>query len=370
MKRINYILLFLSCIFLVSGCKKSEPLTNAVYISEASGENASRLTIDEQGGAFKINVRSGNLVSAETRVSIAVDTSLLASFNKLNGTDYAPLPDSFYSLSSNSAVIKAGEMSGDPVNLSIKPLDSSLPNTKTYVVPVTLTGISGGETSFLAASKTVFVLLDRVIVTPVLKLQSNNIEAKLKTPLEGLKQWTFQFSVKTDRLSVNNQALIYAGPDEVYSRFGDVVIKPNQLQVKTGNGQLASSTQFSENTWYHFALVYDGASLKVFVNGEQDLNVAAPTLNKLYRFENVGFGNSTFSGMLREIRLWSVALTPSQIKNNLYVVDPKSPNLEVYWPANEGQGSILQDITGHGNTIDLSGKGIQWVQGVRFPERK
>ena len=41
-----------------------------------------------------------------------------------------------------------------------------------------------------------------------------------------------EWRAKAEDLKGNNQTLIYSYPTEVYTRFGDVVIQPNQLQVK------------------------------------------------------------------------------------------------------------------------------------------
>ena len=58
-------------------------------------------------------------------------------------------------------------------------------------------------------------------------------------------QWTMEVMINRDAYTQNNQAIAgtktvqNSGPiDEIYTRFGDVTIKPNQLQIKTGSSQI------------------------------------------------------------------------------------------------------------------------------------
>ncbi len=58
--------------------------------------------------------------------------------------------------------------------------------------------------------------------------------------------------------------------DEIYTRFGDVTINPNQLQIKTGSSQIdvpADKFSAQPDTWYMLAFVYDGQKNYVYVNG-------------------------------------------------------------------------------------------------------
>ena len=52
------------------------------------------------------------------------------------------------------------------------------------------------------------------------------------------------------------------------------------------------------------------------------------------------------------MRLWNVARTSTQLKNNVNNVDPKSEGLLGYWKMNEGHGYTFEDATGNGNTAE------------------
>lgn len=59
-------------------------------------------------------------------------------------------------------------------------------------------------------------------------------------------------------------------------------------------------------------------------------------------------------GYLAECRVWTRALSQSEIANNMNYVDPTSEGLLAYWRMNEwtpnpdGGGNIVPDLTGHG----------------------
>ena len=59
--------------------------------------------------------------------------------------------------------------------------------------------------------------------------------------------------------------------DEIYTRFGDVTIEPNQLQIKTGASQIdVDKNKFAAkpNEWYMLTFVYDGKNTLIYVNGD------------------------------------------------------------------------------------------------------
>ncbi len=83
-----------------------------------------------------------------------------------------------------------------------------------------------------------------------------------------VKQWTMEAMVKRSAYNANNRSIggtklvANAGPhDEIYTRFGDVTIDPNQLQIKTGSAQIdVPKNKFAAkpNEWYMLTFVYDG----------------------------------------------------------------------------------------------------------------
>ena len=69
------------------------------------------------------------------------------------------------------------------------------------------------------------------------------------------------------------------------------------------------------------------------------------------------------NGSLDEIRLWDVALSPTEIIgwicSPIYLFHPNYNNLMGYWRLNDGQGTIADDQSANGNNGTLIG-GTQW----------
>lgn len=351
----------------LAGCKKSEIGGNVVYLANAGDGGVSQsVTVDDHGGEMDITARTAEIVNSTVTVSFGTEAEALNSFNQKWGTNYKLLPESYYSLTTSSVEIKSGSAFALPVQLNIKPLDAALPESDKYAIPITITSTAGGL-NLLNSAKTVIVIINRVIITDAPRLSNAfMVKSPLNSPYNDLKAWTFEWRCNMSSMSSNNRALMmaYGNNTEFYTRFGDVVIKPSQLQVKFGSyGQFSPEQEFQANKWYHFAVVYDGSTAKWYADGKEIMNVP---LVASFNFDQVQFGNNNTSGLVNEIRFWSVPRSQAQIINNMYAVDPASPGLEGYWKCNEGSGKTFKDATANGNDMEGTGT-INWVSGVRMP---
>lgn len=135
-------------------------------------------------------------------------------------------------------------------------------------------------------------------------------------------------------------------------RFGDGNLANNKLQfiLSFGSSQvkLNSNASFNTNTWYHIAATYDGASMKLYVNGNLDASSQVTgNFNAngiLYLGRN--YDNSrTINGYLDEFRVWKRALSAQEIIDNKCNVAPNSTNLEANWKMDEGSGTAALDST-------------------------
>ena len=75
------------------------------------------------------------------------------------------------------------------------------------------------------------------------------------------------------------------------------------------------------------------------------------------------------NGEVAEVRIWSVARTPEQIRENMYdIADPENePTLLGYWKFDEGEGNIIYDRTGHGNDA-VAAFDLEWPEGIEIPQ--
>ncbi len=119
------------------------------------------------------------------------------------------------------------------------------------------------------------------------------------------------------------------------------------------------------NTWTHVAGTWDGAALRVYVNGVLDGTLATTRNPKAgttplligARGNNAG---TTFNGRIDEVRLWNVARSGAQILANRNIcVPPASAGLAGYWRLDEGAGLGATDATANGNNGALL-NGATW----------
>ena len=350
-------------------------IENGVYLTDAQSSQAKHVTIDDKGAITQVSARLGAPAKQNVTVSYGFDASALQAYNAKNGVNYQLLPEKYYSFSETQVTIKAGEVSSALVDLVIKPFDEGVDATKKYAIPISIVSASGADV--LQASSSLMILIDQVIVTTVPYLNDgNHITVSPTEPLTGLSAWTLEWNLCMDAFNRNNvtQWTINGldGKVTVYTRFGDVTCDPNQFQAKVGEGKPQSITRFTANKWYHLAFTYDGANLRFYVDGKLDFTYPHSTPGEIFAFKDITFANAvnmqyTLKGKVSELRVWSVARSQAEIENNMYVVSPDTPGLEVYWKCNEGSGTLIKDHSGHDRNGQLKME-ASWESGVRFPD--
>ena len=356
--------LILIIIFSFSGCERNPLTSEGIYFSESEGF----ITVDNQGGKKLITISSSILMQEDNRIDIAFEPQLVDTYNAKNGTDYKPLPNKFISLSANKVAILSGTSVSQALELSIAPLDNTVNESDNLLIPLTIKSTSG-SIPLIESKRTLFVKLRKVLVKPVLDLSKCNSPVTFKMPnqLTNLKQFTVEFRIKNTQTFINNMTLFSAYPSEIYSRFGDVVIDSNQLQVKYAGVQPASSFHFQSNQWYHIAYVFDGSSnsFKIYVDGNLDSTSSAPP-NTSFNINKMSFGSPS-SLQVQELRFWTVVRNPQEIATNICAVNPKSNGLYGYWKFDEGRGNTIKDATGNGHDGSFTSTQNPWVSGIRCP---
>ncbi|MEF3695272.1 MAG: LamG-like jellyroll fold domain-containing protein [Candidatus Cloacimonadota bacterium] len=116
--------------------------------------------------------------------------------------------------------------------------------------------------------------------------------------------------------------------------------------------------------WYHVAATYDGATMKLYVNGS--LMGHTTTSGGLFPIAggayNIGNGGEPMIGKIDELRLWNVVRNQSDIAAHLYQEIPVTQTgLRSNWRFNESSGTVAADLCGnsHGTLIGMSD--ANWV---------
>jgi endo-beta-N-acetylglucosaminidase D len=146
------------------------------------------------------------------------------------------------------------------------------------------------------------------------------------------------------------------GGNTALLRLGDGGLDANAVQfvIQIGNNtpKLASVARLTAGIWTHIAATYDGATMKLYINGVLD-NSQATTgsviANAPFSLARNNSNSRCLDGRLDEVRAWTRALTATEIAANACGV-ASGPGLEGYWKCNDSPTLTATDATGHGHT--------------------
>lgn len=275
----------------------------------------------------------------------------LDAYNKKNGTNYILLPESMYDLKKELVI--------DPlftsVSVPLKLKDVQFSPKGSYALPIR---IASSDVSVIGGQTDALVVLEQKIVTKILRMNGGYASDAEMFPKDfKVPAWTLEVMINRANYSSNNRAVVWtqrpAGSsalNEIFTRFGDVTIKPNQLQIKTGGSQIdipADKYSALPNQWYMLSFVYDGKLTYVYING---ILVAQREI-RTGEYDVTGISIGDKNELIREVRFYKVARTPQQIAANIWkTIDYTDDNLLLYFPMNGKKydhetGKIVEDDT-------------------------
>ncbi len=435
MKKIAlYVFAALLTAVVFTGCKKDEydnksPFGNVIYLDVAQNGTTQITTVKRTVAGFDTEFSAVLSYPATGDVSVSVqpDASLVDTYNARNNTSWEMLGANYYELSANSVSIPAGKTISDIVTLSLKNLDGSgdapeLPIDETYLVPVTLSNVTGeGDVSLLGSSSTVWYVVKRSssIVTAA-SLRDNWINfptldkaGPQSDVFNNLTAVTYEAFIRVDDYTKHGDISTIMGVENyLLLRIGDASFPRAQIQFD-GTGDSYQTPGFGKfpmrddtkllqsGEWYHVAATYSYATRQVciYVNGKlqsegSDLgNVSATPFDLAMRayydlyvqdpenyddykglsgarqfFLGKSYDDSRqLNGDMTEVRVWSVARTAEEIRDNMYDVDPRTPGLIGYWKFDEGAGNVIRDWTGNGND-GVANSDLFWPNGIEVPQ--
>ncbi len=302
--------LFLACIALLAvqtSCTDYDAdghkFDNVVYfdVSETNDVQSAiiKKTLDETDKNFSATLAYPS--EQDVTLTIAVDPSLVATYNARFNTSWTLLDAKYYTLSDEHVTIPAGKTTSDVLSLHFQGLmgegeeqTGELPVDETYLVPVT---ISQSSIPTLHSSSTIYYVVKRSSnITTAAQLTNNWINFKtLDTYSEQSMAFNnltavtyealiyidnFATSMTTDQGTATSVSIssVMGVEDYLLLRIGDTNFERQQIQFD-GSGSGSSFGKFpdrdasknlSAGQWYHVACTYDQATriVRIYVNGE------------------------------------------------------------------------------------------------------
>ena len=122
------------------------------------------------------------------------------------------------------------------------------------------------------------------------------------------------------------------------------------ILIQTGSIYKGIDSSVLTAGWHHIVAVWDGASVKIYVDGVDDSQtpIVGGTVTTITTIANTKIGLDTasaahyFNGLIDEVRIWDKALQPEDILNpDISVV--KSADTEVAAPGRYGYLQLHRD---------------------------
>ncbi len=170
---------------------------------------------------------------------------------------------------------------------------------------------------------------------------------------------------KTISGAVNRQFLLFTEGNRFQFRV-----------VKTTYYTVASDANVPLNTWVHVVGTYDGATVRMYINGVQQAatqSIAGPIDggNGVTVIGSLGSSIYRMNGKIDEVRLYNRALSQSDVSalyrsGQLTMRKVTQQNLIGYWALNERFPSVrVADSSGNGNTGIVRNSANSWSVGAR-----
>lgn len=337
------------------------------YITDTENNPIVKFSVEDTPASYTVTVQSTDKVTNDVTFTLAVDPSKVDEYNAEHGTNYYAIPDGSVELSTKQVTIKGDEaISSGSVVTVISTEDFK--EGRSYIIPVTITGVQGSGNEVLPGSKTIFLRISRVINFPAINANynaSSNFIFDKTIPLSTLTYEMKIYPTGLPRSQGPHRFMALEQDDESKSlllRFNEANTE-NKLQVLLSGNRFISNTQFENNQWYLLSIVADGTNITLYVNGELDSSIKGSIEGGSLNFQRYEMGmswggnyprNQFFAHRFCEIRIWDRALSTTEIKAGMCGVDPGSEGLKAYWKFDEGEGHIFKDATGNGFDMDWS----------------
>lgn len=394
----KYIIASLLLLLGLTGCQDSPDYGDAVFITGTLSSQNIKFLVDGES-TMALTVSASKKVDQDVKVKVAVDPSMLEDYNSKTGRSAVLPPEGSYSIEGDEVTISSGKNVSNQMKIVAN--SDKIEEGKSYCLPISITSVSGDGLEVKSSMKTAYIVFTKVINIKAANLNGGGSFdvpsfAGEDSPVRALSQMTLEMKIMPISFGGSNNISSLVGCEENFLfRFGDGAGNPsNKLQLakasigaathpdKKDHYEAWAEKPFDTYQWHHFAAVYDGRYLRVYLDGEQIQFVETKnggTINLSMAYDGhtwddtFSIGRSVghsrfFNGLVSECRVWNIARTQAQLQDGICYVDPTTPGLIAYWRLNgqlQEDGSVL-DETGHGYNAQPWGN-ITWEDNQKCP---
>jgi hypothetical protein len=199
-------------------------------------------------------------------------------------------------------------------------------NGQTVLNKATVTGAS------LNGTTVNYVKFPCSLAPPTCGIKMSNVADRVRVPYNAalsLTQFTVAAWVKVSSVSnAGYQTVVckqYDAGNQNYTLYihnNKAEITFQRAPIATGSGQVATgTTNLNDNEWHYLAGTFDGANLKIYVDGVLETNTASAftplTSNLDFSIGAWPTGDNPLTGNIDEVSVWNFARTQTDIQNNM-----------------------------------------------------
>jgi len=196
------------------------------------------------------------------------------------------------------------------------------------------------------------------------------IEAWVFPTVISTTGWSFIAGKRGDSFGV---AGTYGLSNLILNPGGRVGFEVHDGTLNSNRG-VQSTVALAAGVWTHLALTYDGAVIRLYLNGTQNAQANAiviPPSRPEMPFSigegvqsNGNAGLSAFNGLISQARFWNVPRTAAQIQQGMREGIPsEKTGLVANWLLDEGSGLSAKDSSGNGYDLGprTATSGVNWA---------
>lgn len=181
--------------FYAAGMPGSRSKGDGLLMTGTSSDRLVKFAIDGFPSAYAVSVTSTSRVESDIQVNLAVDASLVDTYNEEMGTNYYPIPDKSYTFENPEVTISAGQAISSAASLSIAD-DSEFVPGRVYLIPVTIKSATG-DLDIIEAGRTIFLKVSRTLRfhAPYVGQASMAYQFLLPDPIPSLPTYTWEVKI-------------------------------------------------------------------------------------------------------------------------------------------------------------------------------